>query len=72
MDSEGAEPDLEQIANELADVERALGRLENDTYGTDEATGEPLPDDLLAENPTPRRTVPPADDPAASEPPEPQ
>ena len=47
--------DLDAIAGDLADVELALSRLDAGTYWTDEVTGEPLPDDLLATSPTARR-----------------
>ena len=47
--------DLDAIAADLADVELALSRLEAGTYWTDEVTGEPLPDDVLAASPTARR-----------------
>ena len=40
---------------DLADVELALARLDGGTYWTCEATGEVLPDELLAERPTARR-----------------
>jgi RNA polymerase-binding transcription factor DksA len=53
------EPDLDAIATDLADVETALGRLDDGTYWTDEVTGEPLPDDVLAGRPTARRSPPP-------------
>ncbi len=46
---------LDQIEQDLADVETALARLEAGTYWTDEVTGQPLPDDLLAQRPTARR-----------------
>jgi RNA polymerase-binding transcription factor DksA len=46
---------LDQIEQDLADVETALARLEAGTYWTDEVTGQPLPDALLAERPTARR-----------------
>ena len=55
--SVGIEPDLERIAGDLADIERALERLDDGSYWTDEVTGEPLPDDLLATDPTARRTA---------------
>lgn len=58
MDSESPEHDLEQIAADLADVERALDRLDDGGYWTDELTGDELPDELLAEQPT-RRSAPP-------------
>ena len=46
---------LDQIEQDLADVETALARLEAGTYWTDEVTGQPLPNDLLAQRPTARR-----------------
>ena len=50
--------DLDAIADDLDDVERALQRLDDGTYWTDEVTGEPLDDELLARSPI-SRTVPP-------------
>ena len=50
--------DLDAIAADLDDVERALQRLDDGTYWTDEVTGEPLDDELLARSPI-GRTVPP-------------
>jgi RNA polymerase-binding transcription factor DksA len=47
--------DLEGVAADLADVEIALARLASGTYFTDEETGEPLSDELLAAHPTARR-----------------
>lgn len=49
------EIDLDAIETDLADVETALARLEAGTYWTDEISGQPLPDELLAEHPTARR-----------------
>jgi RNA polymerase-binding transcription factor DksA len=46
--------DLDAIESDLAGVEVALARLSDGTYWTDEATGEPLPDELLASSPTAR------------------
>jgi RNA polymerase-binding transcription factor DksA len=54
-------PSLDDLAEDLAGVERALERLEDGTYWTDEITGEPLPDELLEEDPTARRAPPPPD-----------
>lgn len=48
-------PDLDAIERDLADVERALGRLEDGSYWTDEVTGRPIPNDELARNPIGRR-----------------
>lgn len=47
--------DLEVIARDLADVEAALGRLQSGEYWTDEVTGTPLSDELLADHPLIRR-----------------
>jgi len=47
--------DLDAIERDLAAVERALERLSDGTYWTDEVTGEPIPDHLLAADPTARR-----------------
>ena len=46
---------LDDMERDLADVELALGRLENGTYWTDELTGAPLDSSHLATNPTARR-----------------
>ena len=56
---EGAPLDLDAVERDLADVEVALARLDAGTYWTDEVTGAPLPDDLLAERPTARRAPSP-------------
>lgn len=47
--------DLAAIEADLADVEVALQRLDAGTYWTCEVTGQPLPDDLMAAEPTRRR-----------------
>jgi hypothetical protein len=47
--------DLERIERDLAGVEAALVRLDDGTYWTDEVTGQPLPDQLLADDPVARR-----------------
>ncbi len=47
--------DLDGIERDLADVEVALARLDAGTYWTDEVTGQPLPEELLAGSPTARR-----------------
>lgn len=54
--SSAGEPlDLEHIERDLTGVEAALGRLDDGTYWTDEVTGQPIPDDLLAGDPVARR-----------------
>lgn len=46
--------DLDTIEQDLADVETALARLEAGTYWTCETTGQELPNELLASQPTAR------------------
>lgn len=54
--SSAGEPlDLEHIERDLAGVEAALDRLDDGTYWTDEVTGQPIPDDVLAGDPVARR-----------------
>ena len=55
VDSTPPGPNLDHIAQELTDVENALERLEDGSYFTDEITGAPLSDELLASRPTARR-----------------
>ena len=45
---------LEQVEAELADVEHALRRLDEGTYGTCEIDGKPIPDDRLEAMPATR------------------
>jgi RNA polymerase-binding transcription factor DksA len=45
---------LEQVEAELADVERALRRLDDGTYGRCEACGSPIGDDRLVAMPAAR------------------
>ena len=45
---------LEQVEAELADVEHALQRLDDGTYGTCEACGQPIGDDRLEALPAAR------------------
>jgi hypothetical protein len=47
--------DLDAMEQDLSDVEKALERLDNNSYWTDEATGVPIEPNYLAENPTARR-----------------
>ena len=47
--------DLDTMERDLADVEFALGRLDNGTYWNDEITGEPIEPGHLAAHPTARR-----------------
>src|SRR5438045_4050954 len=48
---------LEQVEAELADVDRALRRLDDGTYGTCEACGDPIGDDRLEALPAARFCV---------------
>jgi RNA polymerase-binding transcription factor DksA len=45
---------LEQVEAELADVEHALRRLDDGTYGTCEVCGRPIPEERLEAIPTAR------------------
>ena len=45
---------LEQIEAELADVEHALKRLDDGTYGTCEVDGKPIPEERLEAMPATR------------------
>lgn len=47
--------DLDKIEADLAGVEAALERLESGTYWADEVTGQEIPSELLAKDPTRRR-----------------
>ena len=53
---------LRRAQADLADVDRALARLDDGTYGTCEACGVVLPDEVLADAPAargPARSTPP-------------
>ena len=47
--------DLDKVEADFAGVEAALERLEAGTYWTDEVTGQEIPADVLAQEPTRRR-----------------
>jgi hypothetical protein len=47
--------DLDRVERDLEGVEAALARLDAGTYWTDEVTGAPLGEDLLAVDPVARR-----------------
>ncbi len=51
----GEPVDLDAVERDLAGVERALERLSDGTYWSDEVTGEPIPEHVLAADPTARR-----------------
>lgn len=48
---------IEQIEAELEDVERAMRKLEDGTYGTSELSGEPIEPERLEAKPTARYTM---------------
>ena len=48
---------LEQLESELVEIEAALKRLDDGTYGVDEETGEPINPDRLAAYPQARTNV---------------
>lgn len=47
--------DLDIVEHDLDGVEAALRRLDDGTYWSDETTGRPIPDDVLAADPVARR-----------------
>jgi hypothetical protein len=53
--SVGSGVDLDAVERDLAAVEVALERLSEGTYWTDEVTGDPIPEHVLAADPTVRR-----------------
>jgi RNA polymerase-binding transcription factor DksA len=52
---------LEALEGDLAEIEAALARLDDGTYGIDEVTGEPIDPERLDALPTARTNVPQAD-----------
>lgn len=48
---------LESLEAELAELEAALQRVDDGTYGVDEVTGEPIPAERLEAYPTARTNV---------------
>ena len=53
--SDASSVDLDRIERDLDGVEAALARLDAGTYWTDEITGAPLSEALLASDPVARR-----------------
>lgn len=62
---------LARIQGELADVDRALERLDDGTYGTCEICGQAIPDDVLEQAPATRLCGAHAPPVAAAAPPDP-
>ncbi len=50
---------LERLELDLAEIEAALQRLDEGTYGVDEVTGEPIDPERLDALPTARTNIPP-------------
>jgi RNA polymerase-binding transcription factor DksA len=48
---------LEQLERELLELQAALERIDNGTYGVDEVTGEPIDPARLEAMPTARRNI---------------
>ncbi|HEX7521842.1 MAG TPA: hypothetical protein VF441_07280 [Acidimicrobiia bacterium] len=48
---------LDQLEAELAELQAALERIDAGTYGVDEVTGEPIPDERLDAIPAARTNV---------------
>jgi RNA polymerase-binding transcription factor DksA len=48
---------LEQLENELAELQAALERIDDGTYGIDEVTGKPIAPERLEARPTARTNV---------------
>ena len=57
VDREYEESELANARSELDEVDEAFARLEDGTYGVDQETGEPIPDERLRTVPTARYTV---------------
>jgi RNA polymerase-binding transcription factor DksA len=58
VDPDAVDPDavdLDAVERDLAAVEVALERLSEGTYWTDEVTGQPIAEHVLAADPTARR-----------------
>jgi RNA polymerase-binding transcription factor DksA len=52
---------LEQLERELAEIEAALQRLDEGTYGIDEVTGDPIAPERLEAYPIARTNIESAD-----------
>jgi RNA polymerase-binding transcription factor DksA len=57
---------LEQLEHDLAEIEAALHRLDEGTYGVDEVTGDPIARERLEAYPAARTNVSSASDTASS------
>jgi hypothetical protein len=55
------DPSLEQLADDLAGVERTLEQLEDGSYWIDPLSGEPRSDEVVTDDPTAHRAPPPSD-----------
>ena len=59
---------LEALEGDLAEIEAALARLDEGTYGIDEVTGDPIDPERLEALPTARTNIPQANVPQANVP----
>lgn len=57
VDREMERSELRQVHAQLQEVDAALARVDEGTYGVSEVSGEPIPDERLRARPTATRTV---------------
>jgi DnaK suppressor protein len=57
IDRELERSELRQLYAELKEVDAALARVDEGTYGISEVSGKPIPDERLRAKPTATRTV---------------
>lgn len=57
VDREMERSELRQVYAQLQEVDAALARVDEGTYGVSEISGEPIPDERLRARPTATRTV---------------
>lgn len=57
VDREMERSELRQLHAQLREVDAALARVDEGTYGVSEVSGEPIPDERLRARPTATRTV---------------
>lgn len=57
VDREMERSELRHLYDQLREVDAALDRVEQGTYGFSELSGEPIPDERLRANPTARLLV---------------
>lgn len=57
VDREYEQSEQANVRSELDEIEHAMAKLDDGTYGVDEETGEPIPDERLRAVPAARYTV---------------